>query len=181
AWQPDLRRWVAVKVLAGTLWTEVELKRFYREAQMAASLSHPNIASIYEVGAHEGKHYIAMEFVDGDSLARLMVPPSGRQGTARVSRPLSPRRAIEILREVALAVDYAHSKGIVHRDLKPHNIMVQRSDGRAYVMDFGLAKPLRPGDSISMSDAIVGTPQYMSPEQARGETLDVRSDVYSLA
>lgn len=180
AWQPDLRRWVAVKVLAGTLWTEVELKRFYREAQMAASLSHPNIASIYEVGAHEGKHYIAMEFVDGDSLARLMVPPSGRQGTARVSRPLSPRRAIEILREVALAVDYAHSKGIVHRDLKPHNIMVQRSDGRAYVMDFGLAKPLRPGDSISMSDAIVGTPQYMSPEQARGEAVDRRSDVFSL-
>lgn len=180
AWQPDLRRWVAVKILAGTLWTDVELKRFYREAQMAASLSHPNIASIYEVGAHEGKHYIAMEFVDGDSLARLMAPASGRQGTTRAARPLSPRRAIEILREAALAVDYAHSKGIIHRDLKPHNIMVQRSDGRVYVMDFGLAKPLRPGDSISMSDAIVGTPQYMSPEQARGDAVDRRTDVFSL-
>ncbi len=180
AWQKDLRRFVAVKILVGTMWTDVELKRFYREAQMAASLSHPNIASIFEVGGHEGKHYIAMEFVDGDSLARLMAPAVHKTGTARTVKNLPPRRAIEVVREAALAADYAHSKKIIHRDLKPHNIMVSRADGRIYVMDFGLAKPLKTQDSISMSDAIVGTPQYMSPEQARGDTLDRRTDVYSL-
>ena len=181
AWQSDLRRYVAVKILAGTMWTDVELKRFYREAQMAASLSHPNIASIYEVGAHDGKHFIVMEFVDGDSLARLLAPsPSVKGNTARAIKHLAPRRTIEILREVALAVDYAHSKKIIHRDLKPHNIMVQRADGRVYVMDFGLAKPIRQKDSITISDAIVGTPQYMSPEQARGDAVDRRTDVFSL-
>jgi len=179
AWQPDLKRYVAIKILVGTMWTDVELKRFYREAQMAASLSHPNIASIYEVGAHEGKHYISMEFVDGNSLARLMAPAGSKQGTARV-KSLAPRRAIEIVREAALAADYAHSKKIIHRDLKPHNIMVQRADGRVYVMDFGLAKPIKAHESITVSDAIVGTPQYMSPEQARGDAIDRRADVYAL-
>ena len=181
AWQTDLRRYVAIKILVGTMWTDQEIKRFYREAQMAARLSHPNIASIYEVGAHEGKHYIAMEFIDGESLARLMAPStSSKLGTARHVKHLPPRKAIEILREVAQATDFAHSKKIIHRDLKPHNIMVQRSDGRVFVMDFGLAKPIRAKDSFTMSDAIVGTPQYMSPEQARGDEVDRRTDVFSL-
>ena len=179
AWQTDLKRYVAVKILIGTMWTDVELKRFYREAQLAASLSHPNIASIYELGAHESKHYMVMEFVEGDSLARLMAPVTNKQGTQRL-KPMSPRRAIEILRDAALAVDYAHTKKIIHRDLKPHNIMVQKADGRVFVMDFGLAKPIRKEESITLSDAIVGTPQYMSPEQARGDTVDRRTDVFSL-
>jgi serine/threonine protein kinase/Flp pilus assembly protein TadD len=179
AWQTDLKRYVAVKILIGTMWTDVELKRFYREAQLAASLSHPNIASIYELGAHEGKHFMVMEFVEGDSLARLMTPVANKQGTQRVKQ-LPPRRAIEILRDAALAVDYAHTKKIIHRDLKPHNIMVQKADGRVFVMDFGLAKPIRKEESITLSDAIVGTPQYMSPEQARGDTVDRRTDVFSL-
>ncbi len=181
AWQTDLRRYVAIKILVGTAWTDVEIKRFYREAQMAASLSHLNIASIYEVGSWENKHFISMEYVEGDSLARLMAPPPGnRQGTQRAVKHLPPRRAIEIVRDTALAADYAHSKKIIHRDLKPHNIMVARSDGRVYVMDFGLAKPIRSADSITMSDAIVGTPQYMSPEQARGDEVDRRTDIFSL-
>jgi serine/threonine protein kinase/Flp pilus assembly protein TadD len=180
AWQTDLKRYVAVKILLGTMWTDTELKRFYREAQLAASLSHPNIASIYELGAHEGKHYMVMEFVEGDSLARLMTPATNKQGTQRAIRQLPARRAIEILRDSAMAVDYAHSKKIIHRDLKPHNIMVQKADGRVFVMDFGLAKPIRKEDSITLSDAIVGTPQYMSPEQARGDTVDRRTDVFSL-
>jgi tetratricopeptide (TPR) repeat protein len=180
AWQRELRRFVAIKLLVGTSWTDVELKRFYREAQMAASLSHPNIASIYEVGSWEGKHFISMEFVEGDSLARLMSPPGNKQGTQRAVKHLPPRRAIEILREAAEAADYAHSKKIIHRDLKPHNIMVNRADGRVYVMDFGLAKPIRQADSITISDAIVGTPQYMSPEQARGDVVDRRTDVFAL-
>jgi tetratricopeptide (TPR) repeat protein len=180
AWQTDLKRYVAVKILIGTMWTDVELKRFYREAQLAASLSHPNIASIYELGAFEGKHYMVMEFVEGDSLARLMAPVMNKQGTQRGIKLLPPRKAIEILREAALAVEYAHTKKIIHRDLKPHNIMVQKADGRVFVMDFGLAKPIRKEDSITLSDAIVGTPQYMSPEQARGDTVDRRTDVFSL-
>jgi serine/threonine protein kinase len=180
AWQTDLKRYVAVKILLGTMWTDTELKRFYREAQLAASLSHPNIASIYELGAHEGKHYMVMEFVEGDSVARLMTPTTNKQGTQRAIRQLPARRAIEILRDAALAVDYAHTKKIIHRDLKPHNIMVQKGDGRVFVMDFGLAKPIRKEDSITLSDAIVGTPQYMSPEQARGDTVDRRTDVFSL-
>jgi serine/threonine protein kinase len=180
AWQTDLKRYVAVKVLIGTMWTDVELKRFYREAQLAASLSHPNIASIYELGAHEGKHYMVMEFVEGDSVARLMVPVANKQGTQRAIKLLPARKAIEVIRDAALAVDYAHTKKIIHRDLKPHNIMVQKADGRVFVMDFGLAKPIRKEDSITLSDAIVGTPQYMSPEQARGDTVDRRTDVFSL-
>jgi tetratricopeptide (TPR) repeat protein len=180
AWQTDLRRYVAIKILVGTSWTDVEIKRFYREAQMAASLSHLNIASIYEVGSWENKHFISMEYVEGDSLARLMTPPSNKQGTQRAVKHLPPRRAIEIVREAALAAEYAHSKKIIHRDLKPHNIMVARADGRVYVMDFGLAKPIRSKDSITMSDAIVGTPQYMSPEQARGDEVDRRTDIFSL-
>ncbi|HZF00146.1 MAG TPA: protein kinase [Planctomycetota bacterium] len=180
AWQTDLRRYVAVKILLGTMWTDVELKRFYREAQLAASLSHPNIASIYELGVHDGKHFMVMEFVEGDSVARLMTPTSNKQGTQRAVRVLPTRRGIEILRDAALAVDYAHTKKIIHRDLKPHNIMVQKADGRVFVMDFGLAKPIRKEDSITLSDAIVGTPQYMSPEQARGDTVDRRTDVFSL-
>jgi serine/threonine protein kinase/Tfp pilus assembly protein PilF len=180
AWQRDLRRYVAVKILIGTMWTETELKRFYREAQLAASLSHPNIASIYEVGSEDSKHFMVMEFVEGDSLAKLMTPAAPRQGTQRALKGLSPRKAIEILREAALAADFAHSKQIIHRDLKPHNIMVQKADGRVFVMDFGLAKPIRKEDSITLSDAIVGTPQYMSPEQARGEPVDRRTDVFSL-
>jgi tetratricopeptide (TPR) repeat protein/predicted Ser/Thr protein kinase len=180
AWQTDLKRYVAVKVLVGTAWTETELKRFNREAQLAASLSHANIASIYELGTHEGKHFMVMEFVEGDSLAKLMTPATNRQGTQRSVKHLPPRKAIEILREAALAVDFAHSKKIIHRDLKPHNIMVQKIDGRVFVMDFGLAKPIKKEDSITLSDAIVGTPQYMSPEQARGEAVDPRTDVFSL-
>jgi len=180
AWQTDLKRYVAVKILIGTMWTDVELKRFYREAQLAASLSHPNIASIYELGAHEGKHYMVMEFVEGESVARLMAPVMNKQGTQRAIKLLPPRKAIEILRDAANAVDFAHSKKIIHRDLKPHNIMVQKADGRVFVMDFGLAKPIRKEDSITLSDAIVGTPQYMSPEQARGDTVDRRTDVFSL-
>jgi tetratricopeptide (TPR) repeat protein len=109
-----------------------------------------------------------------------MTPVTNKQGTQRAIRQLPARRAIEILRDAAMAVDYAHTKKIIHRDLKPHNIMVQKADARVFVMDFGLAKPIRKEDSITLSDAIVGTPQYMSPEQARGDTVDRRTDVFSL-
>ena len=182
AWQNDLERYVAIKQMSDGLWGEAELKRFFREAQTAASLSHSNIATIYEVGTHEGKSYIAMEYVDGDSLNtyHFGAAQTGRHGGGKPSRQLTLNLALQIVRDAALAVDYAHSKGVIHRDIKPHNIMLARGGGRVYVMDFGLAKPVKTKDGISMGDTILGTPPYMSPEQARGDAVDKRTDVYAL-
>ncbi len=181
AWQQDLERYIAIKQMSAGLLGDNELKRFFREAQMAASLSHSNIATIYEVGTHEGKHFIAMEYVDGEALSTIQfgAVQSSRHG-GRAPRNLPLQRGIQIVREAALAVEYAHSRGVIHRDVKPHNIMLQRGADRVYVMDFGLAKPVRNQDGISMGDTILGTPPYMSPEQARGENVDRRTDVYSL-
>jgi tetratricopeptide (TPR) repeat protein/predicted Ser/Thr protein kinase len=165
AWESALKRWVALKVLAGAGGKE-DLIRFRREAQTAASLRHPNIVGIYEVSEAAEKHIIAMEFVDGESLAGQKLPAS---------------KAARILAEVARAVEYAHSKGVIHRDLKPHNIMIDH-DEKAFVMDFGLAKSLEGNSHITMSGTVVGTPSYMAPEQAAGRTALVGkpSDVYSL-
>jgi tetratricopeptide (TPR) repeat protein/predicted Ser/Thr protein kinase len=165
AWESGLKRWVALKVLAGTGGKE-DLVRFRREAQTAASLRHPNIVGIYEVGDVGEKHVIAMEYVDGDSLAGQKMPAP---------------KAAAFLAQVARAVEFAHSKGIVHRDIKPHNIMIDR-EGKAFVMDFGLAKSLQASSHITMSGTVVGTPSYMAPEQAAGKIAQVgkASDVYSL-
>jgi tetratricopeptide (TPR) repeat protein/predicted Ser/Thr protein kinase len=165
AWESGLRRWVALKVLAGTGGKE-DLVRFRREAQTAASLRHPNIVGIYEVGEVSDKHVIAMEFVDGRSLAGEKIPAL---------------KAVAILAQVARAVEYAHSKGIIHRDIKPHNIMIDREE-KAWVMDFGLAKSLSGNSQITMSGTVVGTPSYMAPEQASGKIALVGkvSDVYSI-
>lgn len=185
AWQADLERYVAIKQMTPALWSESEQRRFLREAQTAARLSHPNIATIYEVGVQEGKHYIAMEFVDGDPLSAFTTGLPGtstRTGEAprRTGKHLPLRHALEVLREAADAVEYAHSKGVIHRDLKPDNLMLARGGGRVYVMDFGLAKPVQGKDGITLGDSILGTPQFMSPEQARGDAVDRRTDVYSL-
>jgi tetratricopeptide (TPR) repeat protein/predicted Ser/Thr protein kinase len=165
AWESGLKRWVALKVLAGSGGKE-ELVRFRREAQTAASLRHPNIVGIYEVCDVADKHVIAMEYVDGQSLAGM-----------KMSAP----KAAGLLAQVARAVEYAHSKGVIHRDIKPHNIMVDR-EGKAWVMDFGLAKSLERGSHITMSGTVVGTPSYMSPEQAEGKVALVGkvSDIYSI-
>ncbi len=162
AWQKDLGRTVALKFLHSQ--EQDDILRFAREAQTAAQLSHPNIVPIYEVGEQDGKHYLAMEFVEGDNLKKIRV---------------EPERAVGLIREIALALQYAHEKGIIHRDIKPHNLML-RDDGHVFIMDFGLARELKAGTTLTISGAVVGTPAYMPPEQAEGNVCDVRSDVYSL-
>ena len=163
-----LKRSVALKFLPPHLVDSPELKeRFLIEAQAAAALSHPNICTIYEVGESEDRPYIAMEFVEGETLRDRI-----RKG------PLEPGEAVGLVDQVAAGLSEAHGKDIIHRDIKSANIMVT-AKGRAKVMDFGLAK-LRGGSSLIKSQTTLGTVAYMSPEQARGESLDQRTDIWSL-
>ena len=163
-----LKRFVALKFLPPHLLDSPELKeRFLIEAQAAAALNHPNICTIYEVGESEERPYIAMEFVDGETLRDRL-----RRG------PLPPQEAVDLAAQVAAGLGEAHRKGIIHRDIKSANIMVTAT-GQAKVMDFGLAK-VRGGSSITKSQTTVGTVAYMSPEQAEGEDLDTRTDLWSL-
>src|SRR5207253_2660870 len=164
----ELGRRVALKLLderhAGD---EQFVERFRREAQSAAGLNHPNIVSIFDRGRAEGTYYIAMEYLEGRTLKELLV----RNGPTPV--PI----AIDYARQILGALAFAHRGGIVHRDIKPHNIVV-RKDGRLKVTDFGIA---RSGASqMTEAGSIVGTAQYLSPEQARGAPVDARSDLYSL-
>jgi serine/threonine-protein kinase len=176
----QLNRRVALKLMLAAPAPEgqppsQEEERFVREAQLAAKLRHPNIVTVYEAGVLEGRPYIAMQFVSGRPLSDLL----GKGG-------LPLRQLVKILRDVALALHHAHQEGVLHRDLKPANILVDAHQ-TPYVTDFGLAKETRrpgaptPGPAITLSDRVVGTPQYMSPEQALGEKqVDRRADVYSL-
>jgi serine/threonine-protein kinase len=164
----ELGRRVALKLLDDRHASDEQfVERFRREAQSAAGLNHPNIVSIFDRGYAEGTYYIAMEFLDGRTLKELLV----RNGPTPV--PI----AIDYARQILGALAFAHRNGIVHRDIKPHNIIVG-SDGRLKVTDFGIA---RSGASqMTEAGSIVGTAQYLSPEQARGAPVDPRSDLYSL-
>ena len=163
-----LKRSVALKFLPPHLMDSPELKeRFLVEAQAAAALNHPNICVIHEVGEDEGRPYIAMEYVEGETLRDRV-----RKG------PLKPEEAVDIVSQVAAGLGEAHGKDIIHRDIKSANLMVT-AKGQAKVMDFGLAK-LRGGSSLTKSQTTIGTVAYMSPEQARGEELDQRTDIWSL-
>jgi dienelactone hydrolase len=163
-----LKRSVALKFLPGQLIDSPELKgRFLIEAQAAAALSHPNICVIHEIGESEERPYIAMEYVEGETLRDRI-----KKG------PLKPAEALDIVTQVAAGLGEAHRKGIIHRDIKSANIMVTEK-GQAKVMDFGLAK-LRGGSSLTKSQTTLGTVAYMSPEQARGEEVDRRTDLWSL-
>jgi serine/threonine protein kinase len=169
--QPGLERLVAVKVMiAGRHASAEQILRFQREAWAAAQLIHPNIVQIYDVGTEGALHYFVMEYVDGWPLDRLI-------GT----RALTLERSLRLVVQIAQALQAAHARGIVHRDIKPSNIIVHRS-GQPKLSDFGLAKTLDSGTNLSGSGAIVGTPQYMSPEQvlALPSEVDARTDVYSL-
>ena len=163
-----LKRCVALKFLPPNLMDSPELKeRFLIEAQAAAALSHPNICVIHEVGEDKGQSFMAMEYVEGETLRDRI-----KKG------PLEPGEAIGLVDQVAAGLEEAHGKGIIHRDVKSANIMVT-AKGRVKVMDFGLAK-LRGGSSLTKSQTTLGTIAYMSPEQARGEELDQRTDIWSL-
>src|SRR6187200_217078 len=164
----ELGRRVAIKILNDRHATDESfVERFRREAKNAAGLSHPNIVSIYDRGEAEGTYYIAMEYLDGRSLKELVVARG----------PLPIQDAIAATRQVLGALRFAHRKGVVHRDIKPHNVMAD-ADGRLKVTDFGIA---RAGVSqMTVAGSIIGTAQYLSPEQARGAAVDQRSDLYSV-
>ncbi|MBB5922829.1 serine/threonine-protein kinase [Actinoalloteichus hoggarensis] len=169
-----LSRDVAVKVLRADLARDPTFQlRFRREAQNAAALNHPAIVAVYDTGETDTEHgplpYIVMEYVDGRTL-RDMVKGDG---------PLTGRRAMEIMADASAALDFSHRHGIIHRDVKPANIMITKS-GAVKVMDFGIARALHDGQAaVTQTAAVIGTAQYLSPEQARGEAVDARSDVYA--
>ena len=171
-----LGRVVAIKRLRTDLASDATFQaRFRREAQSAASLNHPSIVSVYDTGeelATDGsgvaQPYIVMEFVAGRTLRDIL----------REGRKILPERALEITSGVLSALDYSHRAGIIHRDIKPGNVMLTPS-GDIKVMDFGIARAMSDSNTMTQTAAVVGTAQYLSPEQARGETVDSRSDVYS--
>ena len=167
-----LNRRVAIKVLPPELAFNADVReRFLREAQTAAQLSHPGIVPIYTVDEREGIVYFVMALVDGESLAERL---------SRESR-LSIPEARRLLSAVADALAYAHEQGVVHRDVKPDNIMLERTSGRPLVTDFGIARAAQGDTRLTVTGVAIGTPAYMSPEQALGEReLDGRSDIYSL-
>jgi serine/threonine protein kinase len=164
----QMRRVVAIKTLPSIMTHNQELmRRFNSEIQHASRLEHPNIARVYDVGEDAGTNYYVMQYIDGKSLRELL-KEKGR---------LTLEEALPILEQVASALDYANSQGIIHRDIKPENILLNKA-GNAYVVDFGIAKA---AEGTRTTRGMLGTPEYMSPEQIRGEMVDGRSDQYSLA
>ena len=169
-----LGRTVALKLLPASLTADARLRaRFLREARLASALDHPNICTIHDVGEADGQLFIAMQYVEGSTLKQLVA-----------SGPIELDRLLSIAAHVADAIAAAHRQGIVHRDVKSSNIVVT-TRGKPVVLDFGLAKLMDGGlrasaSMLTRSGTVLGTPAYMSPEQARGESADHRSDVFSL-
>src|SRR5215207_9227721 len=166
-----LGRKLALKVMLPEFAADHDAKeRFLREARAAAQVSHDNVVTVYEADEREGVPYIAMQFLRGYPLDQFL-KDKGAPALAHV---------IRIVRETALGLSAAHAIGLVHRDIKPANLWLEAPNGRVKVLDFGLAKPIGTDAELTKSGAVVGTPAYMSPEQARGEKVDRRTDLFSL-
>ena len=170
--QVSLNRIVAVKmILAGQLASKADVQRFKTEAEAAASLDHPHIVPIYEVGEHEGQQYFSMKLIEGGNLGQWLSDAAQKR---------SPHSVAQLMATVARAVHHAHQRGILHRDLKPANVLLDAA-GAPHVSDFGLAKRVEGESGMTQSGVIVGTPSYMAPEQARAEKhLTTGVDVYGL-
>ncbi len=166
--QNVLERKVALKIMSKALAEEKAFgERFMREARIVSQLVHPNIVTVHEVGQHEGRYFLSMEYIDGHDLRT-------------VGRKLDILGKIRVIEDIARALHYAGDKGYVHRDIKPENIMFRSSDGSAVLTDFGIAKAVKTDLSMTQTGTAIGTPHYMSPEQAKGKPVDHRSDLYSL-
>ena len=166
--QESVDREVALKVMSPALLADPSFgERFLREAKIAARLHHRHVVGIHDVGRSGDSHYIAMEYLAGG-------PVLGKDG-----QPRAVPFALRVIREIALAINYAQQKGFIHRDIKPDNILL-RDDGSAALTDFGIARANDSSTRMTRTGAVVGTPHYMSPEQARGRPIDGRSDLYSL-
>src|SRR5918993_4432322 len=164
---PVIERHVALKLLR--VDGENLRRRLMREAQSAARLQHPNVVTVYDVGDHEGQLYIAMEFIDGETLATLI----------RDDVPFSVIRKLDIVDEIADGLGYAHQRGIIHRDIKPANLMISRR-GLVKVLDFGIARLAHRESGEIDGPTLIGTPAYMAPEQLEGAEVDARSDIYAV-
>ena len=165
-----LDRKVALKVLHEHYGSdEAQVERFRREARAVATLSHPNIVAVIDRGEHEGRQFIVFEYVDGENLKRLLE----RKG------PLPVARALELVIQIAKALSFAHGQGLVHRDVKPQNVLLN-GDGAAKVTDFGIARSLDVQHGMTQTGTVLGTSDYIAPEQAQGRRVDEHSDVYSL-
>jgi serine/threonine protein kinase len=166
--QESFERDVALKVMSPDLLADASFgERFLREAKIVSRLVHPNIVSVYDVGIHNGYYFLSMEYIPGKDLTQKRLD-------------LSLLERLRVIKEIARALDFAGKKGYVHRDVKPENIMLHDEDGRAVLMDFGIAKPSDTASGMTQVGTAIGTPHYMSPEQAKGLAVDTRADLYSL-
>src|SRR4051795_2258532 len=171
ATQVGLDRAVALKVITPAFANDEEFRaRFQREAKLAASIEHPNVIPVYEAGENDGTLFLAMRYVDGTHLKPLLT---------REGRP-EPIRAARFVAQIAAALDAAHAAGLVHRDVKPANALLARDD-HVYLTDFGLTKRAASGSAMTKTGQMVGTVDYVAPEQVEGTSVDARTDVYSLA
>src|SRR6266850_3213907 len=165
----DLDRYVAIKVLPDFFAEEASYRqRFQHEARSVARLKHSNILNVFDYGQEKGITYLALELIEGGTLRE------------RLGSPMELEEVVRLLRPIASALDYAHSQGILHRDIKPSNILMQ-ADGTPVLADFGLARMVGSTERLTATGTVLGTPEYMSPEQACGATLGPASDQYSLA
>src|ERR1700689_563282 len=165
----ELDRFLALKVIRPELAVHPDiLHRFKQELILARQVTHKNVIRIFDLGQADGIKFITMEYIEGEDL----------QGLLRRKKKLEPAEAATIMAQVCRALEAAHSEGVIHRDLKPQNIMLDKT-GRVYVMDFGIARSLVT-KGMTQTGALIGTPDYMSPEQAKGLTLDVRSDLFTV-